>query len=118
MLFRSKKNTNSPMKKEPRAKRAKAQRPVQRETKEVLAELVEKLRGKLELKATSASSAEAGPRCELSPNLDRLTVGVDLGDRWSNYCILGLQGETLTEAGFLMVSVIGSGLDNYDSAHA
>jgi len=35
------------MKKEPRAKRAKAQRPVQRDTKEVLAELVEKLRGKL-----------------------------------------------------------------------
>ena len=50
-----KKNTNSPMKKEPRAKRAKAQRPVQREPKEVLAELVEKLQGKLEVKATSAS---------------------------------------------------------------
>jgi len=50
-----KKNSNSPMKKEPRAKRAKAQRPVQRETKEVLAELVEKLRGKLEGRATPAS---------------------------------------------------------------
>jgi len=91
------KNSNSPLKKEQRAKRAKAQRPVQRETKEVLAELVEKLRGKLELKATSASPGEAGPRPELSPNLDRLTVGVDLGDRWSHYCILGLQGETLSE---------------------
>ena len=77
-----KKNTNSPMKKEQKAKRAKAQRSVQRETKEVLAELVEKLRGKLELKATtSASQPEAGPRGELSPNLDRLTVGVDLGDQ-------------------------------------
>ena len=32
-----------------------------------------------------------------SPNLDRLTVGVDLGDQWSNYCILGLEGETLAE---------------------
>src|SRR5215813_14414161 len=85
------------MKKEPTAKRAKAQRPVQRETKEVLAELMEKLRGKLELKATSGSQAEAGPRTELSPNLDRLTVGVDLGDQWSHYCILGLQGETLSE---------------------
>ena len=85
------------MKKEPKAKRAKAQRPVQREPKEVLAELVEKLRGKLELKATSASPAEAGPRAELSPNLDRLTVGVDLGDQWSRDCILGLQGETLSE---------------------
>ena len=91
-----KKNTNSPMKKEPRAKRAKAQRPVQRETKEVLAELMEKLRGKLELKATSGSQTEAGPRGELSLNLDRLTVGVDLGDQWSHFCILGLQGETLS----------------------
>ncbi len=92
-----KQNSNSPRKKEPKAKRAKAQRPVQREPKEVLAELVEKLRGKLDLKATSASPAEAGPRGELSPNLDRLTVGVDLGDQRSHYCILGLQGETLSE---------------------
>jgi hypothetical protein len=75
------------MKKEPRATRAKAQRPVQREPKEVLAELVEQLRGKLEVKATWASPAEAGSRAELSPNLDRLTVGVDLGDQWSHYCI-------------------------------
>ena len=92
-----KKNSKSPVKKEQKAKRAKVQRPVQREPKEVLAELVEKLQGKLELKATSASPAEAGPRAELSPNLDRLTVGVDLGDRWSNFCILGLQGEMLSE---------------------
>src|SRR5215469_3650010 len=50
-------------KKEQTAKRTKARRPVQREPKEVLAELVEKLRGKLELKATtSASQPEAGPR--------------------------------------------------------
>ena len=34
---------------------------------------------------------------ELRPNLDRLTVGVDLGDQWSHYCILGLEGERLTE---------------------
>jgi transposase len=27
----------------------------------------------------------------------RLTVGVDLGDQWSHYCILGLEGETLAE---------------------
>jgi len=93
-----KKNSKFPMKKEQRAKwRAKAQSPVQRETKEVLAELVEKLKGKLERKATSASLGEARPRPELIPNLDRLTVGVDLGDQWSRYCILGLQGETLSE---------------------
>jgi hypothetical protein len=24
-------------------------------------------------------------------------VGVDLGDQWSHYCILGLEGETLAE---------------------
>ena len=30
-------------------------------------------------------------------NRDRLTVGVDLGDRWSQYCILALEGETLAE---------------------
>ena len=35
-----------------------------------------------------------------SPDLDRLTVGVDLGDQWSHYCILGLRGETLTEGQF------------------
>jgi transposase len=85
------------MKKEPKAKRAKAQRPVQGEPKAVLAELMEKLRGKLELKATAGSQAEAGPRGKLSPNVDRLTVGVDLGDQWSHFCILGLQGETLSE---------------------
>ena len=92
-----KKNSKSPTKKEPKAKRAKAQRPVQRETKEVLSELVEKLRGKLELKPTPASPVKAGQRPERSPNLDQLTVGVDLGDQWSRYCILGLQGETLSE---------------------
>jgi transposase len=92
-----KKNSKPPMKKEPRAKPAKAQGPVQRETKEVLAELVEKLKGKLKPKATPASPGKAGQRPELSPNLDRLTVGVDLGDQWSRYCILDLQGETLSE---------------------
>ena len=82
-----KKNTNSPLKKEPRAKRVKAQRPEQREPKGVLAELVEKLRGKLELKATPARPAGAGPRAELGPNLDRLTVGVDLGDQFRRPCL-------------------------------
>ena len=87
-----KKNSKSPMKKEQKAKRTKAQRPVPREPKEVLAELVEKLRGKLELKSTSASQAEAGPRGELSPNLNRLTVGLDLGDQWSHFSFWVLKG--------------------------
>jgi hypothetical protein len=33
----------------------------------------------------------------LGPNLGRLTVGVDLGDKWSNDSILELGGETLAE---------------------
>jgi transposase len=92
-----KKNSKSPTKKEQTSKRTRSQRPVQRETKEVLAELVEKLRGKLELKAMPASPGQVGQQAELRPNLDRLTVGVDLGDQWSHYCILGLEGETLSE---------------------
>lgn len=36
----------------------------------------------------------------MRPNLDRLTVSVDLGDQWSNYCIWGLSGETLAEGQF------------------
>jgi hypothetical protein len=68
-----------------------------RNERSAVAVLVEKLRGKLEPKTTPASRGDAGQRTELSPNLDRLTVGVDLGDQWSHYCILGLEGETLSE---------------------
>ena len=57
-----------------------------------------KLKEKLDPKKVAARSAgEEHPRGELRPNLDRQTVGVDLGDQWSHYCILGLEGETLTE---------------------
>jgi transposase len=45
----------------------------------------------------ATSAAEKSLSGELRPNLDRLTVGVDLGDQWSHSCILGLEGETLTE---------------------
>ena len=56
--------------------------------KEVLAELVGKLKKKLDPKKPAATSIGEKPeRGELRPNLDRLTVGVDLGDQWSNYCI-------------------------------
>ena len=93
-----KKHNNSPKKSEPTSRRTKARGPVQRDTKEVLAELVGKLKEKLDGKKVAAPSAEEEhQRDELGPNLDRLTVGVDLGDQWSHYCILGLQGETLTE---------------------
>jgi len=70
---------------------------VQRDTKEVLAELVGKLREKLDPKVGAARAGEEHPRGWLGPNLDRLTVGVDLGDQWSHYCIVGLEGETLAE---------------------
>ena len=70
---------------------------MQRDTKEVLAELVGKLREKLDPKAVVARTGEKPHGRGLRPNLDRLTVGVDLGDPWSHYRILGLEGETLAE---------------------
>ena len=92
-----KKHNNSPKKSEPTSKRAKSRGPVQRDPKEVLAELLGKLREKLDPRVVAASAGEEDGRGELRPNLDRLTVGVDLGDQWSHYCILGLEGETLAE---------------------
>ena len=92
-----KKHNNSRKNSELTSKRAKSRGPVQRDTKEVLAELVGKLREKLDPKVGAASAGEKNQRGELRPNLDRLTVGVDLGDQWSHYCILGLEGETLAE---------------------
>jgi transposase len=92
-----KKHNNSGKKSEPTAKRAKSRGPVQRDTKEVLAELVGKLRERLDPKAAVAETGEKPHGRGLRPNLDRLTVGVDLGDQWSHYCILGLEGEALAE---------------------
>jgi len=70
---------------------------VQLDPKEVLAELLGKLREKLDPRVVAASAGKEDGRGELRPNLDRLTVGVDLGDQWSHSCILGLEGETLAE---------------------
>jgi len=92
-----KKDSNSETNREWNSKRAKSGSTGQREAKEVLAELVGKLREKLNPKVASLVPAEEGRRNSLKPNLDRLTVGVDLGDQWSNYCILDLEGETLGE---------------------
>ena len=86
-----KKHNNSGKKSEPTSKQAKPRGPIRRDTKDVLAELVGKLKEKLDPKKLAATSAgEKHKRGELRPNLDRLTVGVDLGDQWSHYCILGL----------------------------
>jgi hypothetical protein len=70
---------------------------VPRDTKAIMAELVAKLAEKLDPKPEHMSTEEEDQPDGLRPHLDRLTVGVDLGDRGSCYCILGLQGETLTE---------------------
>ena len=90
------KNSNSRSKRES-SKGAKTRGPVQRDTKEVMAELVAKLSEQLDPQPGRASGGERPQVPVLRPNLDRLTVGVDLGDRWSSYCILGLDGETLAE---------------------
>jgi transposase len=65
-----------------------------------MAELVSQLRQQLEVKSVAVAEAAIGERDAVSPNLDRLKVGVDLGDQWSNYCILGFGGETLAEGQF------------------
>jgi len=96
-----KKNSNSQTKSGQKTKPAKARGPVQRDSKEVMAELVAKLSERLGAKSAQENGTEGKPQDAhqevLGPNRDRLTVGVDLGDQWSNYCILGLEGETLAE---------------------
>lgn len=77
-------------------KAVKARGPVQRDAKEVMEELLARLSQKLD-KKTTAPGDGSNPDRPLKPNREWLTVGVDLGDRWSNYCILGLDGETLLE---------------------
>ncbi len=72
---------------------------MRRESREVMSELVAQLTKQLEGEGVSVACEDQGVGGE-RPNLDRLTVGVDLGDQWSNYCILGLSGETLTEGQF------------------
>jgi hypothetical protein len=71
------KHNNSGKKSEPTSKRTKSPGPVRRDTKEVLAELVAKLKEKLDSKKVAATSGEEDERGELRPNLDRLTVGVE-----------------------------------------
>jgi transposase len=71
-----------------------------RDAREVMAELVAQLTKQLDTESSPVAEPEKGTRGAECPNLDRLTVGVDLGDQWSNYCILGLAGETLAEGQF------------------
>jgi len=95
-----KKNINSLKQSEAQAERKKLGAAVERKPQEVMAELVARLAEQLDVEVVPAAEGEDGERDALRPNLDRLTVGVDLGDQWSSYCILGLGGETLTEGRF------------------
>lgn len=95
-----KKHSNSVEKSESPMKRRNARVAERRDSSEVMAELVSQLRQKLELKSVSVAETARDQRDAVGPNLDRLTVGVDLGGQWSNYCILGLGGETLAEGQF------------------
>ena len=72
---------------------------MRRESREVMSELVTRLSKQLKAGTVVVGEDEDAPDAA-KPNLNRLTVGVDLGDQWSNYCILGLGGETLTEGQF------------------
>jgi transposase len=92
-----KKNSKSLTNSDGIGKPRKARGPVQRDAKEVMAELVVKLSQKLEPQSARTSEGEEQQQGIPGPNRDRLTVGVDLGDRWSSFCILGLDGEKLTE---------------------
>ena len=74
-----KKNSNSQTKSVQKTNPTKARGPVQRDSKEVMAELVAKLSEKLEQKASQEKAAEGKPGVVPAPNRDRLTVGLDLG---------------------------------------
>jgi transposase len=95
-----KKHSNSLKQSEAPAKRRKLGVIVERKPQEVMAELVAKLAEQLDVEIVAAFEWKKDGRDAVRPNLDRLTMGVDLGDQWSNYCILGLAGETLAEGQF------------------
>ena len=95
-----KKHSNSAKKSESPMKCRNSRVAERRDSSEVMTELVSQLRQQLEVKGVPVVEVARDERDAVSPNLDRLTVGVDLGDQWSNYCILGLGGETLAEGQF------------------
>ena len=75
------KHSNLPVKSEQRSKQTNSRVPVQRDTKELMAELLGKLMEKQDPKAISTGAGKEQKQGRLRPNLDRLTVGVDLGDK-------------------------------------
>jgi transposase len=95
-----KKHSNFAKKCEPSIKRAKSRVSVRQDSREVMTELVAQLTKQLDGERLPVVELQDERRSALCPNLNGLTVGVDLGDQWSNYCILGLNGETLSEGQF------------------
>jgi hypothetical protein len=80
-----KKHNNSGKKSEPTSKRTRSPGPVRRDTKEVLAELVAKLKEKLDSKKAAATNGEEDERGDVRPQSGPSDGGVDLGDPWSHY---------------------------------
>ena len=95
-----KKHSNSTNQCEPPAKRGQSRNPIRRDSREVMTELVSKLSKQLDGESLPVVELQDEGRSAARPNLNGLTVGVDLGDQWSNYCILGIRGETLAEGQF------------------
>jgi transposase len=64
---------------------------------QVMTDLVGNLSQAPAVKPTATNAEKSRRVAPARPDLNRLTVGVDLGDKRSTYCILGLAGETLAE---------------------
>jgi hypothetical protein len=92
-----KKNSKTQTNSDRAGKPGNARGTVQRGAKDVMAELLAKLSEKLEPRPATTCGTKGWQPGAPGPNRERLTVGVDLGDKWSNFCILGLDGEKLTE---------------------
>src|SRR5438552_15390853 len=92
-----KKHSKSWQRSEPTLKRTKARGPVQRDGKEVLAEVLETLTGKLDAPAVSTSAKENRRGNTVGAIRDPLKAGVDREERSSQYCILGLEGGAQAE---------------------
>jgi transposase len=95
-----KKHSNSAKQYELSAKRPQSQVSALQDSREAMTELVAKLTNQLNGERLAVIRSQDEGRSAACPNLNGLTVGVDLGDQWSNYCILGLSGETLAEGQF------------------
>jgi hypothetical protein len=74
-----KKDSNSLKQSEAQSKRRKSGVVVERKPQDVMAELVARLAERLDVTIVPAVEETKGDRDRLRPNLDRLTVGVDLG---------------------------------------